>query len=211
MWESIKSILSLNESPQRKIGRLSEERTKLQQQRDGLYELIEALEKKEVEVTANFAQAIPSAQQRIATEVAQLRSEIERRHQLLGTIDKKIGIVSSGIHQLEMARQVSPDSIKELEEVAGNTEDLEEGLASLDSLEETADAVTAMGSFGPSQKVQDVLAELRAKTAGPVVAPGEPSKAVEPPRVADAKAGVQKTSAPPTKQSEPRRSEPEAG
>jgi len=217
MWESIKSLISRQESPRKKVSRLSEQRTALRQQRDTVYENIQALERKESEATAGFENAGTSAQQRIATEVVQLRAEMERRQQLLQTIDKKIGIVSASIHQLEMAEQVSEGSLRELEDLATSADQLEEGLATLEQLEESTDAITAITSPGPSEKVQDVLAELRARaapkeTAPPTAEPAKVAASTVPQKTPTAPVRESTpTSAPSSPADRPKRAEPEAG
>lgn len=170
-WEKIKGIFVRGESREKKVGRLAQERAVLSEQRKQAYGEVETVENREKELTASFGTATPTAQKRIATEIAQLRKRVERIQQLVSTIDKKINIVETGMHNLEMEHQLSADKLETLENVAQASEQVDVGMATLDQLSEQADAVSVVGSE-MSSSAQDVLAELQAKFAEkPVVEP----------------------------------------
>jgi len=169
-WEKIKGIFGRGEeSRDKKVSRLAQEKALLAQQRDKAYAEIELVEKKEQELTKQFPEATPLAQKRIATEISQLRKRVERIQQLVSTIDKKVNIIETGVHNLEMETHLSKEKLQSLESVATASEEVDVGMATLDQLNEQADAVSVVGtemSLGAS----DVLAELQAKFAEKPVA-----------------------------------------
>jgi hypothetical protein len=65
-----------------------------------------------------------------------------------------------------MEQQLSPERLESLESVAQASEQVDIGMATLDQLNEQADAVSVVGSE-MNGGAQDVLAELKAKFAKP--------------------------------------------
>src|SRR5258706_909655 len=169
-WETIRGIFKREESTERKIARLAAERAGLTHQRERAYDEIASVEKREAEITKTFATATVLAQRRIATEISQLRKDIERRQQSLSAIDKKINVVNTGIHTLELKQQVDPDKLKTLENIASSAEDAEEvevGMAALQQLDEEANATTGVGTSEVPDDVQAILDELSGKSETP--------------------------------------------
>lgn len=195
-WEKIKGIFGRGEeSRDKKVSRLAQEKALLGQQRDKAYAEIELVEKKEQELTKQFPEATPLAQKRIATEISQLRKRVERIQQLVATIDKKVNIIETGVHNLEMESHLSKEKLESLEQVATASEEVDVGMATLDQLNEQADAVSVVGAE-MSMGASDVLAELQAKfaekpvaetpagertTTGPTKAPAQPERSANAP------------------------------
>jgi division protein CdvB (Snf7/Vps24/ESCRT-III family) len=201
-WERIRGIFKREESTERKIARLSGERASLAAQRERCYDEIASVEKRESELTKSFKDATALAQRRIATEIAQLRKDIERRQQILGAIDKKVNVINTGIHTLELKQQLDPEKLKSLENIAVDSEEVEAGMAALQQLDEEANEAVGIGSSDVPEDVQSILDELRGKTAGPAVStPVVTSQTVVTP---------EKTQPAPVAP-EKRRNEPEAG
>ncbi|HEX8911225.1 MAG TPA: hypothetical protein VF796_02615 [Humisphaera sp.] len=191
-WEKVKGWAGMGgESAEKKVQRLSQEKALLAQQRMRAYGEIEQVEKKEAELTASFPSATPLAQKRIATEISQLRKRVERIQQLVATIDKKVNIVETGMHNLEMEKHLSKEKLASLENVATQSEEIDAGMATLDQLNEQADSVSIVGSE-MSMGASDVLAELQAKFAADEA---EPAK--EAARPVATPAGREKAAAPP--------------
>jgi hypothetical protein len=163
-WEKLKGMFSKTESREKQTARLAQERALLAHQRDKAYVEIEQVERKEAELTASFPSAAPLTQKRIATEISQIRKRAERVQQLVSTIDKKINILETGMHNLEMEHHLSKEKLESLETVAQASEQVDVGMATLEQLNEQADAVSVAGSE-ISGGAQDVLAELQAKFA----------------------------------------------
>ena len=204
-WEAVKGIFKREESTDRKIGRLAAERAGLTAQRERSYDEIAAVEKKESELTKSFKEATALAQRRIATEISQLRKDIERRQQILGAIDKKINVINTGIHTLELQNQVSPEKLKTLENIAASTEDVEVGMAALQQLDEDANSMAGIGAADVPDDVQAILDELKGKSE----APAEPAG---PERVATGEKSPVRNREPAAPAApERRRNEPEPG
>lgn len=166
-WETIKGIFGRGgESRDKKVGRLAHEKALLATQRERAYAEIGEVERKEADLTAGFQSATPLAQKRIATEISQLRKRVERVQQLVATIDKKINIIETGVHNLEMEQHLSKERLESLENVAQASEQVDVGMATLDQLNEQADAVSVIGTE-MGMGANDVLAELQAKFAKP--------------------------------------------
>ena len=207
-WETLKGIFKREESTDRKIARLAAERASLSAQRERSYDEIAAVEKRESELAKTFKEATALAQRRIATEISQLRKDIERRQQILGAIDKKINVINTGVHTLELQNHVSPEKLKALENVAASSEDVEVGMAALQQLDEEANASAGIGAADVPEDVQSILDELRGKSdeaegAAPEGAARETSESKVPPE----RTRVPANPAAP----ERRRNEPEAG
>ena len=166
-WEKVSGIFKHEESTDKKIGRLTQERASLSIQREKAYEEIAAVEKKESDLTKSFKDATALTQKRIATEISQLRKDIERRQQILSAVDKKINVINTGIHTLELQQQVSPEKLKQLESVVTGSEEVEAGLASLQQLDEDANTSAGIGASDIPDDVQAILDELKGKTVEP--------------------------------------------
>jgi hypothetical protein len=211
-WETIKGIFKREESTDRKIARLSGERASLSAQRERAYDEIASVEKRESELTKSFKEATALAQRRIATEISQLRKDIERRQQILGAIDKKINVINTGIHTLELQNHVSPEKLKALENVAASSEEVEAGMAALQQLDEEANASAGIGASDVPDDVQAILEELRGKSETPAETNTGATTPTERVSTSGESGGrSREPAAPTTPASERRRSEPEAG
>ena len=103
-----------------------------------------------------------------------------------------------------------PDS----EEIANDAAAAEEMLAQLQAYNDVAETVGGIATSGMSEEEQALFEELEREAKGGVTMPDHADeKVVEetPTRISEARPSPQKESAPPTKQSEPRRTEPEPG
>ena len=178
-WETVKGIFKREESTDRKISRLAAERAGLTAQRERAYDEIASVEKKESELTKGFKEATALAQRRIATEISQLRKDIERRQQILGAIDKKMNVINTGIHTLELQNQVSPEKLKTLENIAASSEEVDVGMAALQQLDEEANSMSGVGAMDVPDDVQAILDELKGKEETPAVSmPGNAQRNV---------------------------------
>jgi division protein CdvB (Snf7/Vps24/ESCRT-III family) len=206
-WERIRGIFKREESTERKIARLSAERASLSAQRERCYDEIASVEKREGELTKSFKDATALAQRRIATEISQLRKDIERRQQILATIDKKANVINTGIHTLELKQQVDPEKLKTLENISVDTEDVETGMAALQQLDEEANEVAGIGTTDVPDDVQSILDELRGTTGGET----ESTSASSTPRVTTGNVERQASSSSVPAATERKRNEPEPG
>jgi division protein CdvB (Snf7/Vps24/ESCRT-III family) len=205
-WDNIRSIFKLEESAERKIARLAAERASLTGQRERCYDEIAVVERRESELTKDFQTSTALAQRRIATEISQLRKDLERRQQILSVIDKKVNVINTAVHTLELKQQIDPAKLKKLENIAVDTEEVESGLASLQQLDEEANDSAGIGASEMPEDVQAIMDELRGKTAA------EPTTAatnvIPPEKAASPQAAKTESSPTPVPR---QRSEPEAG
>ena len=206
-WEKVTGIFKREESTDKKIGRLTTERASLTQHREQAYEEIAAVEKKEHDLTKSFKDATALTQKRIATEISQIRKDIERRQQILATVDKKINVINTGIHNLELQSQLSPEKLKQLENVATSSEEVEVGMAALQQLDEDANTAAGIGTNEIPDDVQAILDELKGKTAEPAAPEKDETQAIF--NELKNKTATKPESTPAAK--ERRRNEPEAG
>jgi hypothetical protein len=208
-WERIRGIFKREESTERKIARLSAERASLSAQRERAYDEIASVEKRESELTKSFKDATALAQRRIATEISQLRKDIERRQQILAAIDKKVNVINTGIHTLELKQQVDPAKLKSLENIVVDSEEVEAGMAALQQLDEEANEAAGIGSADVPDDVQAIMDELRGKTAEPAATTSATSTTSQANGATTSRESTSEGSTPATP--ERRRSEPEAG
>jgi division protein CdvB (Snf7/Vps24/ESCRT-III family) len=205
-WDNIRSIFKLEESAERKVARLAAERASLTGQRERCYDEIAVVERRESELTKDFQTSTALAQRRIATEISQLRKDIERRQQILSVIDKKVNVINTAIHTLELKQQIDPVKLKKLENIAVDTEEVESGLAALQQLDEEANDSAGIGASEMPEDVQAIMDELRGKTAA------EPTSAatntIPPQNTASPQAAKAESPPAPVQR---QRTEPEAG
>jgi hypothetical protein len=191
--ERIRSLFSRAGEEARKINELAERRARLSVKLDRMYEEIGTLEKKEADLIAE-GKASPAkvAKRRLAGQIAQLRKDISRCNTSAAILGKQIHIISTHIHNLEMAQAGSVaqlPSSEELTEAAVNAEEILEQLGASDALVSSLEV-----SMAESAISEDEAAILKELEAGP---PEKKSEAARPDRAAD-RAGGQT----PTKQRE---------
>ncbi len=175
----IKSLFSKEGDEAKKINVLSERRAALSGRLDRLYEDIGTLEKKEAELLQEGkASDSKVAMRRLAAQVAQLRKDISRLNTSAALLSKQINVISTHIHNLELAKTGSAaqlPSSEELTEAAVNAEEmLEQTSASADlvnSLEVT------MAESAMSDDEAAIFAEFEKGEEKP--AEGEPREAAD--------------------------------
>ncbi len=213
--DRIKSLFARKGETEKKIALLSEQRTAFSQQLDRSYEEIGVLEKKDAELREEFKEASGAVtKRRVTSQLVQLRKDIERRQQLIGVLNTRINVVSTHLHNLELVRQDEHAKLPDSEEIANDAAAAEEMLAQLQADNEVAESVGGIATTGMSEEEQALFDELEKENNGGVTLPDHmDQKVVEeaPKKVAEATTSPKKDAAPPLKQSEPRRSDPEPG
>lgn len=181
MIDRIRQLFSREGDDRQKIDLLSERRAALTQRRDGLYNDIARLEKKEAELMEQGRTSGSAlSQRRIAAQVALLRKDITRANTTLGMLNQQINIISTDIHNLTLIQQGKvarlPDS-QELTEHAVAAEEM------LETLKADADLVAGL-EVGMSEAVmsteeQDILREFQEVSASRAGSrPGERKEAM---------------------------------
>jgi hypothetical protein len=136
--EWVRSLFSNEGDEARKINVLAERRAALSSRLDRMYDDIGKLEKKEQQlVTEGKAATSTVTKRRLAAQIAQMRKDISRCNTSAAVISKQINIISTHIHNLELAQTGSVaqlPSSEELTEAAVSAEEILEQLASSDEL-----------------------------------------------------------------------------
>jgi len=134
----VKSLFSSKGEEAKKINVLSERRAALAGRLDRMYEDIGRLEKREQQLVDEGRAATSNvARRRLAAQIAHLRKDISRCNTSAAVISKQINIISTHIHNLELAQTgavAQLPSSDELTEAAVNAEEILEQLAASDDL-----------------------------------------------------------------------------
>ena len=130
--DRIKILLNRKGDHEKKISYLSERRTALTAQRDLSHDELFKLEKKEAGLKQEFKENdSPLVRRRVATQLVQLKKEIERRHQLLSVVNQQVNIVGTHLHNLELLRQGKNAKLPDTDEIANDAAAAEDMLATL--------------------------------------------------------------------------------
>jgi hypothetical protein len=202
--DRIKSLFARKGETEKKVELLSEQRAAIAQQLDRAYEEIGVFEKKESQLKDEFKVSTSElTKRRVASQMVQLRKDIERRQQLLGVLNQRLNIISTHLHNLELVRQGEGQKMPDTEEIAGDAAAAEEMLAELQANTELAESVSNVTSAGMSAEEQALYEELTKENA-----PVSP----EPPKFEEKLTEKTQTKVPPIPtKPEQRRAEPEAG
>jgi len=164
--EWIKGLFSSEGDEARKINLLSERRASLSARVDRMYDDIGKLEKKEEQLTTEGKNATSMVvKRRIAGQIARMRADIQRHNTSAALLSKQINIISTHIHNLELAQTGSVaqlPSSEELTEAAVNAEEMLEQLAASDDL--VSGLEVSMAETAISQEEADILKELQGDT-----------------------------------------------
>lgn len=186
----IKDLFSREGDERKKINLLRARRASLSGKLDELRQNSEQLEKKEQGLTERGRAASSQVAKRgLAGEILRVRQEISRCNTTAAIFNKQINIISTHIHNLELARTgsaVQIPSSEELTEAAVNAEEIIEELAASDQL--VSGLEVSMAGSTMSEEEAAILAELQgdagksaAKAGGEKAAGGaDQTKAAEP-------------------------------
>ncbi len=182
--EWIKSLFSKEGDEAKKIDVLRERRAALASRLDVMYEDIGTLEKKESQLVQEGRETSSKVvKRRIAAQIAHLRKDISRCNTSAAILSKQINVISTHVHNLELAQTgaaaVLP-SAEELTEAAVNAEEMLEQLASSDEL--VSGLEVSMAESTMSDDEADILKELEADAGDSQAKAREPNRpAVEDP------------------------------
>ncbi len=162
--DKIKNMFAGDGDETNKINLLAEKRAALSSKLDRLFEDIGKLEKKEAAlVEEGKASNSKVAKLRLAAQVERLRKDITRFNTTASMLNKQINIISTHIHNLEMAQTgemgALPDS-DELTEAAVGAEEMLERLNASDDLVSSLEVGMAESAISDSQAA--ILAEFEA-------------------------------------------------
>lgn len=164
--EWVRGLFSSEGDEAKKINVLSERRASLSARVDRMYDDIGKLEKKEEQLTTEGKNATSMVvKRRIAGQIARMRADIQRHNTSAALLSKQINIISTHIHNLELAQTGSiaqMPSGEELTEAAVNAEEMLEQLAASDDLVSSLEV--SMAETAISQEEADILKELQGDT-----------------------------------------------
>lgn len=166
--EWVKSLFSKEGEEAKKINVLSERRASLSGRLDRLYTDISKLEKKEGQLRdEGKATKVGVAKRRIAGQISRLRKDISRVNTSASILSKQINVISTHIHNLELAQTGTVAQLptgEELTEAAVNAEQILEDLSASDDLVSSLEVNMAETSISDDEAA--ILRELE----------GEPSE-----------------------------------
>lgn len=170
----IRNLFSTDGQEARKINVLSERRAALSERLNRMYDDIGQLEKKEADLVGEGQAATSQVvKRRIASQIAHLRKDISRSNTSAALMSKQINIISTHIHNLQLAQAGSVaelPSSEELTEAAVNAEEMLEQLSASDELVSSMEVNAAQAAI--SSEEADILKELEGPTAS--AAPASP-------------------------------------
>lgn len=158
----IRSLFSKDGEELKKINVLAEKRASLSTRLDRMYEDIGALEKKEAKLLdEGKASTSTVTKRRMAAQIARMRKDISRFNTSASILSKQINVISTHIHNLELAQTgslASLPSTDELTEAAVNAEEILEQLGASDDLVSSLEV--SMADTAMSDDEADILNEL---------------------------------------------------
>ncbi len=183
--EWVKSLFSKEGEEAKKINVLSERRASLSGRLDRLYTDISKLEKKEGQLRdEGKATKVGVAKRRIAGQISRLRKDISRVNTSASILSKQINVISTHIHNLELAQTGTVAQLptgEELTEAAVNAEQILEDLSASDDLVSSLEVNMAETSISDDEAA--ILRELE----------GEPSEGSGPAKASSSEAAPRET------------------
>lgn len=160
--EWIKNLFSKAGEEAKKINVLAERRASLSSRLDRMYEDIAKLEKKEEKLLGEGKTTTSKvSKRRVAGQIARLRKDISRCNTSATLLSKQINIISTHIHNLELAQTSSTAQLptsEELTEAAVNAEEMLEQLSTSDELVSSLEVSLAETSISDDEAA--ILKEL---------------------------------------------------
>jgi hypothetical protein len=179
--DRIRNLFSKEGEETRKINELSERRARLSVKLDRMYEEIGQLEKKETQLLEE-GKASPSkvAKRRLAGQIAQMRKDISRCNTSAAILGKQINVISTHIHNLELAQTGSVAQLptsEELTEAAVNAEEILEQLGASDALVSSLEVGMAASSMSDDEA--EIMKELEGTPADKTAQPPQRDRAAD--------------------------------
>ncbi|OWY71597.1 hypothetical protein B7486_07890 [cyanobacterium TDX16] len=162
MFEWVRSLFSSEGDEAKKINLLSERRAALSDRLNRMYDDIGKLEKKETQLVDEGKTATSNVvKRRIAAQISHMRKDISRCNTSAALLSKQINIISTHIHNLQLAQTGSiaqlPSS-EELTEAAVNAEEMLEQLTASDDLVSSLEVNMAQSAMSDDEAA--ILKEL---------------------------------------------------
>lgn len=163
MFEWVRSLFFSEGDEAKKINLLSERRAALSDRLNRMYDDIGKLEKKETQLVDEGKTATSNVvKRRIAAQISHMRKDISRCNTSAALLSKQINIISTHIHNLQLAQTGSiahlPSS-EELTEAAVNAEEMLEQLTASDDLVSSLEVNMAQSAMSDDEAA--ILKELQ--------------------------------------------------
>lgn len=173
-FERIKRLAGRFSSPTdtEKIASLQERVATLSTQRDKIYKDISSLEQRESELVEQGKANKSIVRRRLASQVAQIRRELQRQYTTAAMINGQVDILGTDIHNLTLLQQGAMANLNDSQEITKNAVRAEEILESLSS--DVALVSVLESGVEMSQEELDILAEFEEPE------PTEPEVVVKP-------------------------------
>ncbi|GMV96759.1 MAG: hypothetical protein HRF43_06265 [Phycisphaerae bacterium] len=179
MVNRIRQLFSREGDEARKINALSERRAQLVQRRDRVYEDLNKLEARESELLAQGRDsASPAVKRRVASQIKQLRDDMNRLHATARMLGQQVDVISTHIHNLTLIQQGQVARLPAPEEITQDAVRAEEMLEQLNAEVELADNLSmGVAGLAATDEELDILKELE----GPAPAEADRSTAAPAP------------------------------
>lgn len=175
--EWVRSLFSKEGEEAKKINVLSERRASLTSRLDRLYEDIGKLEKREAQLLdEGKATSSQVVRRRVASQISRLRKDIARCNTSASMLSKQINVISTHIHNLELAQTgniAKLPSSEELTQAAVTAEEILEQLGASDELVSGLDVSMAESSLSDDEA--DIMRELEGDKGEQTAEKGGPS------------------------------------
>ena len=167
MVDRIRQLLSGEGDEARKINTLSERRARLVQRRERLYADITQLEKHEAELLKEGREAASStAKLRVASQIKQLREDMNRLNGTARMLGQQVDIISTHIHNLTLLQQGKMAKLPTTEDITADAVRAEEMLEELAGQAELTGSLNTMAAAGAtSEEELAILKELEGTAA----------------------------------------------
>lgn len=197
--DRLREILGGEGNEARKVNALSERRSRLQHKRESLHEDLTALEKRESELLNEGRQTTsPAVKRRVATQIKQLRGDMDRLNTTSRMLGQQIDVISTHIHNLTLIQQGKSAKLPRTEELTADAVRAEE---MLEQIADTASLADGLSTGTAEANMTDDELAILAELDGPAASAEKPASREPVDRSAETQ--------PP--EGEPPRREPEAG
>jgi hypothetical protein len=167
----------------RKINALSERRAKLVQRRDRMYADVGQLETRESELLKQGRETTsPSVKRRVASQIKQLRDDMDRQNATARLIGQQVDVISTHIHNLTLIQHGQVAELPSSEEMTEDAVRAEEMIEQLSANVQLAGSLgVGVGAATSSAKELAILKELEAPATTEKVAAAEGKPETGPP------------------------------
>ena len=146
------------------INRFTEKRAALAARRDRLYDEMESLEKRELQLREQFKSSSNElSKRRLTSQILQLRKDLERRQQNLSMLSQQIEVLSTHVHNLELIQLGRTAELPGADDLARQQAAAEKVMAELQADAEAAGALGTTAATGMTNEERALYEQLEAE------------------------------------------------